>query len=168
MFNTTVQWVSEMYSQKLTCIQDLKLFTGGYISFSVGESDFLISSKVIQSPKALGDYSGPRDLETKLPVPLQSQETNFPSKAWMKLERSLHKRRTTGEWNRARLGGVSAGWPRRHCTLLSLANMWLGWLRTVSFRPIKKSLWEMSKALGRASLPSLLPICFRWFIIGSV
>lgn len=71
MFNSaTVLRVSEMDSQKLRCFQHLKIFNGGYISFSVGESDFLILSKVIESSKVFGDYTGPQDLETKLLVSL--------------------------------------------------------------------------------------------------
>lgn len=60
----------ENFWLQLRYIQDLKTFNGGYISFSIGESNFLILSKVIQSPKVFDDYSRPQNLETKLLVPL--------------------------------------------------------------------------------------------------
>lgn len=52
----------ENFCLQLSCIQDLKTFNCGYISFSIGESDFLILSKVTQSPKVFDDYSRPQNL----------------------------------------------------------------------------------------------------------
>lgn len=91
----------------------------------------------------------------------------FSRKAWMKLERSLWER-MMGEWNRPRLG--VRGFllvDHRGIAPLQVCTMCLVWSGTVSFGPIKKSIWEMSKELGRTPSTFSFSNIFWWLIIGS-